>query len=355
MIGGGAWGTALAVVASARGPVTLWAREAEVVTSVNSARENAVFLPGVALPGAVRATRDLAAVAACDALIVAVPVQHLRGVLEDAGLGPSSPMPLLLCAKGIEAGTAMLPSEIATDVANHPRLSPNQASAQPELVDGDPQARTGLREAPPERFELPLAVLSGPSFAAEVARGLPTALTLACADAALGAAWVVRLGAPAFRLYASDDCVGAEVGGAVKNVLAVAAGVVIGCGLGENARAALIARGFVEMVRYGIARGGRAETMAGLSGLGDLVLTCGSTASRNMTLGMALGGGAAVADALARARGVAEGAATAPVLAADARARGVAMPIVDAVADLLGGAEVGEIVERLLARPARGE
>lgn len=318
VIGGGAWGTALACVAAARGPVSLWAREADVVTSIDAGRGNPIFLPGIALPHSLRAFENHDALAPCDALIIAVPVQHLRTTLEAADLNAR---PLLLCAKGIEAGTAITPVEIAAEIA---------AAA-------------------------PRAVLSGPSFAAEVARGLPTALTLACRDPALGAAWTARLGAPAFRLYASDDVTGVEVGGAVKNVIAVAAGVVIGRGLGENARAALIARGLAEMIRYARARGGRAETLMGLSGLGDLVLTCGSTASRNMALGMALGEGSTVKDALARTRGVAEGAATAPVLAADARARDVTMPIAEAVADLLEGAGVAGVVERLLARPAGAE
>ncbi len=318
VIGGGAWGTALAAHAAAGGAVTLWAREAEVVASVNAGEGNPRFLSGVALPAAVRATGDLADLVPCDALIIAVPVPHLRAVLAAANVGAR---PVMLCAKGLEAGTARLPSEIAADIA--------------------PRA--------------PRAVLSGPSFAAEVARGLPTALTLACSDARLAAAWSARLGAPSFRLYISSDTIGAEIGGAVKNVLAIAAGVVIGRKLGENARAALIARGFAEMIRYARARGGRAETVMGLSGLGDLVLTCGSPQSRNMALGALLGEGRSVADALAGGRGVAEGAATAPVLAADARARAVSMPIIDAVASLLVGAPLDSVIEALLARPMGGE
>ena len=316
VVGGGAWGTALALVAARGGPVTLWAREAEVVAALNAGASP--FLPGIAVAG-VRAVGALADLAACDALIAAVPAQYLGAVLAAMNVGTRS---LLLCAKGIEAVTARLPAEIAAAVA--------------------PAAR--------------IAALSGPTFAAEVARGLPTAAVLACADASLGAAWIARLGAPAFRLYASDDVTGVEAGGAVKNVLAVAAGVVVGRGLGDNARAAVIARGLAELARYVRARGGRAETAMGLSGLGDLVLTAGSPQSRNMALGVALGGGASVADALAAARGVAEGAATAPVLAADAQRRGVAMPIADAVADLLAGrSTVDACVERLLARPMGSE
>jgi glycerol-3-phosphate dehydrogenase (NAD(P)+) len=229
---------------------------------------------------------------------------------------------LVLCAKGIEAGSHRLMAEVAADAA--------------------PQS--------------PIAVLSGPSFAAEVAKGLPTAVTLAASTEAEAAALAERIARPTFRPYASDDIVGAEIGGAVKNVLAIACGVVIGAGLGENARAAIIARGFAEMTRFGTARGARAETLAGLSGLGDLVLTCGSTQSRNMRLGMALGEGRSAAEALAGKLSVAEGAATAPVLVEAAAAIGVEMPISAAVADLLAGrASVSEVVVRLLRRPLTTE
>ncbi|MBC7505550.1 MAG: NAD(P)H-dependent glycerol-3-phosphate dehydrogenase, partial [Sandarakinorhabdus sp.] len=203
--------------------------------------------------------------------------------------------------------------------------------------------------------DAPVAVLSGPTFAGEVARGLPTAVTLACADEAIGAALVRRLARPAFRPYLSDDVKGAEIGGAVKNVLAIACGVVEGAGLGLNARAALIARGFAEMTRFGLARGARAETLAGLSGLGDLVLTCSSADSRNFALGLGIGRGERAAALLATARTVAEGAATAPVLVAAAKAAGVDMPIAAAVAALLAGAPVSETVSALLARPLRAE
>lgn len=200
----------------------------------------------------------------------------------------------------------------------------------------------------------PVAVLSGPTFAAEVARGLPTAVTLACTDEAAGRGLSQRLASPTFRPYATDDIIGAEIGGAVKNVLAIACGVVAGKKLGENARAALIARGFAEMVRYGIARGGRAETLSGLSGLGDLVLTCSSTASRNFSLGAGLGEGKD-AELLLGGQAVAEGAFTAPVLQASARSLGVAMPVVDAVCALLDGEPVDGVVRDLLSRPLRDE
>ena len=318
VIGGGAWGTALAQVAAAKGePVTLWAREHDVVTAINLAHENTVFLPGVPLSPSIHATGALDDLATCDALLIVAPAQHVRATLAALPQGQGS---LVLCAKGIEAGTMALMSDIAAEL--HPQS--------------------------------PVAVLSGPTFAAEVARGLPTAVTLACTDEAAGRALSQRLARPTFRPYASDDVTGAEIGGAVKNVLAIACGVVAGCGLGENARAALIARGFAEMVRYGVARGGRAETLSGLSGLGDLVLTCSSTASRNFSLGVGLGAGKTVAS-LMGGQTVAEGAFTAPVLQQSARALGVAMPVVDAVCALLDGVDVEQVVTTLLARPLRGE
>ncbi len=318
VIGGGAWGTALAQVAARDGEVLLWAREDDVVAAINRAHANPAFLPGIALSPAIRATGSLGALAACDALLVVAPAQHVRAVLAEAAVGGT---PLILCAKGIEAGTRLLVGEVAGEVA--------------------PAA--------------PIAVLSGPSFAAEVARGLPTALTLACADEGLAAALADRLSGPRFRLYRSTDVVGAEIGGAVKNVLAIACGVVEGAALGQNARAALIARGFAEMTRFGLARGGRAETLAGLSGLGDLVLTCSSTSSRNFALGVGIGQGQSAAALLSGKRSVAEGAFTAPVLLAAAEAAGVDMPVVAAVCDLLAGAPVASVIDRLLARPARRE
>lgn len=319
IIGGGAWGTALAQVAARRGDDTLvWAREPEVVESINSRHENSLFLPGVALSPQIRASNDLAALDTCDALLVVTPAQFMRTTL--AGCAARG-LPLILCSKGIEAETGMLMSEVAQQAC--------------------PQS--------------PVAVLSGPTFAAEVARGLPTAITLACVDPDLGARLVERLALPHFRPYLSGDVIGAEIGGAVKNVLAIACGIVAGYGLGENARAALIARGFAEMTRFGLARGAQAETLVGLSGLGDLVLTCSSTASRNFTLGKGLGEGRAAAELL-QGRTVAEGAYTAPVLRLAARAAGVDMPVVEAVCALIDGeADVRRIVEQLLARPLRKE
>ena len=257
--------------------------------------------------------------AECGALLIVTPAQHVRSAL--AAL-PDTTAPLLLCAKGIEADTQMLVSDIASAV------------------------RPGN----------PLAVLSGPTFAHEVAAGKPTAITLATPNQALGSAMMRLIAAPHFRPYWSDDVIGAEIGGAVKNVLAIGCGVVDGAGLGLNARAALIARGFAEMQRYGVARGGRADTLAGLSGLGDLVLTCSSENSRNFSLGRGLGQGIPAAEILSDRRTVAEGAFTAPVLLQSAQKLGVDMPIVAAVCALLdGSATVGDVTAALLARPLKAE
>ncbi|MCP1469930.1 glycerol-3-phosphate dehydrogenase (NAD(P)+) [Sphingobium sp. OAS761] len=319
VIGAGAWGTALAQLLAGDGrPVALWALEADVVDAINATHENPLYLPGLPLAPSIRATGDMADLNDCDLLLVVSPAQHLRGV---AGQAPAG-VPLLLCSKGIEAGTSLLMSEVA-------------------------------RQAQPSS---PVAVLSGPTFAHEVAKGLPTAITLACEDRALGEKLAARIARPTFRPYLSDDVIGAEIGGAVKNVLAIACGVAEGAGLGLNARAALISRGFAEMTRFGLARGARAETLGGLSGLGDLVLTCSSTNSRNFSLGKGLGEGARAADLLSNRRTVAEGAFTAPVLRDAARAAGVEMPVVEAVCALIAdAAPLAQVIDALLARPLRPE
>ena len=319
VIGGGAWGTALAQVAAGGGEVLLWAREPDVVAAINSVHENPAFLTGVPLSLAIRATDDIGELGQCELLLVVTPAQHMRAVL--SGLTASG-QPLILCAKGIEARTRLLMSEVAAE------------------------ARPGA----------PIAVLSGPTFAHEVAAGLPTAVTLACMDEALNRRLAGSIARPYFRPYLSSDVVGAEIGGAVKNVLAIACGVVEGRGLGQNARAALISRGFAEMTRFGLARGARAETLAGLSGLGDLVLTCSSTSSRNFSLGKGIGEGRNPAELLTDRRSVAEGASTAPVLQQAARDAGVVMPVVDAVCALLEGqAQVDDVIGALLSRPLRSE
>ena len=263
--------------------------------------------------------------AVCDAWLLVTPVQHTRAVcrsLAALDFGTRERPAVLVCSKGVEQTSLTLPGAIV-------------AQALPEH---------------------PVAVLSGPTFAAEVAQGQPTALTLACADAALGQSLTQAVSSPTFRPYFSDDVVGAQVGGAIKNVLAVACGIAAGCGMGDNARAALITRGLVEMMRLGVALGGRAETLMGLSGLGDLVLTCSSPQSRNMSLGMALGQGAVLADILAARSSVAEGVFTAVAAKALAQKHGIEMPIVAAVDAVLNhGASVNATIAALLARPLKTE
>ncbi len=321
IIGAGAWGTALAqALAAETTPVTLWAREAELVAEINTAHRNRLFLPGTALSSHIHATADLADFTGLSLLLAVTPAQHLARVLAQL---PGYTGDLVLCAKGIEAGTGRLMADVAAEAA--------------------PQAT--------------IAVLSGPTFAHEVAAGLPTAVTLACGGGEVQWRRIAPLlSRPMLRPYYSDDVTGAEIGGAVKNVLAIACGVVEGLGLGQNARAALIARGYAEMLRFGLARGARAETLAGLCGLGDLVLTCSSTASRNFSLGKALGEGLSAAEALAGKNSVAEGASTAPVLAELALRDGIDMPIVMTVARLLRGeVPARQAVAELLSRPLKAE
>jgi glycerol-3-phosphate dehydrogenase (NAD(P)+) len=324
IIGGGAWGTALALVACRAGSdAVLWARDAEVVDAVNTRHDNPLFLPGVALDPAIWATADLAtALADADAAVLVVPTQYLRGVLVAARDRFPPGLPLLHCAKGIETDSLATVSEIAVEIL--------------------PSS--------------PFAVLSGPTFAAEVARDLPAAVTIAAYDKSLAEAFSAALGSARFRPYLSSDPIGAEIGGAVKNVLAIACGILLGRGLGDNARAALITRGLAEMVRLGEARGARPETFHGLSGLGDLVLTCTALQSRNHSLGFALGRGESLATALGARRSVVEGVATAAAVTRLARRLGVEMPISEAVdAVLHRGVAIGAITEELLRRPYRSE
>lgn len=320
VVGAGAWGTALAQMLASDGrQVLIWAREPELVEEINASRCNSIYLPSAELAETIRATGDLTEIAQCEILLLVTPAQHLAGTLAQM---PAFPRDLVLCAKGIEAGSGRLMHEVA-------------AAAAPASD---------------------IAVLSGPTFAHEVAAGLPTAVTLACGGG--DAQWrrlSQALARPSFRPYYSADLAGAEIGGSVKNVLAIACGVVDGLKLGQNARAALIARGYAEMLRFGEALGADRETMPGLCGLGDLVLTCSSTSSRNFSLGMALGEGADPDDLMTDRRTVAEGAFTAPVLAELAARHGVSMPIVDAVNRLLQGAEAREVATALLARPLKAE
>ena len=323
VIGAGAWGTALAEVASRAGEVALWARETEVAAEISVKRENAPFLPGIKLDARIRATSDLAEAAqGAEAVLLVVPAQFLRAVARDLAKSLRPDVPVILCAKGIEATSGALMTEVAA-------------------------------ESLPGR---PLGVLSGPSFAHEVARGLPTALLLASTTGGLAETMATRLARPTFRLYVSDDPVGAEIGGAVKNVLAIAAGIVEGAGLGDNARAAMITRGLAEMIRLGHALGAKPETLTGLAGLGDLVLTCTGASSRNHRLGVALGKGQTVAEATAGSRAVVEGVASAHPVRTRAGRLKVEMPLVEAVDDVVtSGLSVADAVQRLLGRPPKAE
>lgn len=318
VVGAGAWGTALANVAARAGrDVILWARSPEHAADMSASRENVRRLPGVRLEAAVAPTSDLSDLARADAILLVAPAQSTRSVAADLFRGGVRPgVPVAVCAKGIERGSHAFLSDV-------------------------------VGEAMPGH---PAAALSGPSFADDVARGLPTAVTIAAEDEALARALCVALATSTFRLYHSSDLRGVEIGGAAKNVLAIASGVAAGLGLGASAQAALIARGFAELRRFARAWGGRDETLMGLSGLGDLVLTCGSMQSRNFALGHALGRGEKPPEKLA------EGAFTAAALVEMARARSIEMPISEAVAAVLEGRESASgAVVALLARPPRSE
>ncbi|MDO8421746.1 MAG: NAD(P)H-dependent glycerol-3-phosphate dehydrogenase [Parvibaculum sp.] len=326
VIGAGAWGTALAqVCARAGGPsrrVTLWAREPEIVESINTTRENKTFLPGIALEAAITATGDMSAMASASAILMVTPAQHMRASLLALKPHLKAGTPVLLCAKGVEQGSHKLLTQVLAEV----------------LPDAVP------------------AVLSGPSFAGEVARGLPTAVTLACADEALAHRLMQAVGIPTFRPYYSPDLIGAEIGGAVKNVLAIACGIVEGKKLGASARAALTTRGFAEMTRLGLALGARAETLSGLSGLGDLVLTCNSPQSRNMSLGLALGEGKSLDEIMGARSAVTEGVHSANAVVELAASLNIEMPISEAVAAIVTGkSSVDDAILALLTRPFKSE
>ncbi len=322
IIGAGAWGTALAATVRRAGRrVRLWAHEPEVRDGIAREGRNPLFLPEVTLEG-VTATTDLAEGAATDAVLLVVPAQFLRSVCRRLRPAWKPGTAAVVCAKGIETQSCALMTEVVAE----------------ELPEAE------------------VAVLSGPTFAIEVARGLPTAVTLACADTGLGQTLVETIGTPTFRPYLTDDVIGAEMGGAVKNVLAIACGVVEGRQLGDNARAALITRGLAELSRLAVARGARPATCMGLSGLGDLILTASSTQSRNYSLGVALGQGRSLSEILASRRSVTEGVATAGSVVDLAGRLGVEMPICAAVNGLLyQGIGVEETIRGLLARPFTGE
>lgn len=323
IIGAGAWGTALAIQAQRAGrQVRLWARRPELVAKIRAEGRNADYLPGIALDPAIIVTSDLSDLGAVDAAILACPAQSLRAIA--GALAPHWPAgkPICLACKGIERGSLKTLAEVAL-------------------------------EALPGR---PRAVLSGPTFAAEIAAGLPAAATVAARDEPLGRAFAAALAGPRFRLYWSEDLIGVELGGAIKNVLAIACGIVMGRQLGDNARAALIARGLAEMMRLGVAMGARPETLMGLSGLGDLVLTCTGRRSRNLGFGIGLGEGRSAAALLEGRRDIVEGVFTAEALAELAQRHGVEMPIVEAVDQILNrGAAIDATIVGLLARPPKAE
>lgn len=323
VIGGGAWGTALAqTMALAGRDVVLWAYEADTVKEINEQHTNRIFLPGVRLREAIRATVALQDIAACDVILLVSPAQHLRATAGQLAKVLQTSKPVVICAKGIEQASGKLLGEV--------------------LAEELPAA-------------LP-AVVSGPSFAADVARGLPAALTIACADEALGQELAEGLGYRQFRLYWSSDMTGTLLGGAVKNVLAIAAGIVDGKDLGASAHAALVTRGFSELRRFGAELGARSETMMGLSGLGDLLLTCGSRQSRNMSLGRALGQGQNLQAILGARQAVTEGVFTVSAVIRIAGERNIEMPIAAAVDGIVqGNVSVDDAIEGLLSRPLRAE
>ena len=324
VLGAGAWGTALANIAANNGKhVTLWVREKELVDDIRDKRKNTLFLPDVALSENIMPTNDLTqAVTDTEAVLMVIPAQYLRATCHS--LRPIWPagLPAVICAKGIEQKTGALLSEMLTE----------------EL----PQAR--------------IAVLSGPTFAEEAANGKPTALTLACADEKIGKELVATLGTPTFRPYYSPDLIGVQIGGAVKNVMAIAAGIIAGKQAGDNARAAMITRGLAEIARLAVALGGQAQTLTGLSGLGDLVLTANSTQSRNFTVGLELGKGRRLSEILAGKNTVAEGVFTAEAVLERAAKVHVEMPICEGLMKILNGeASVDSVIQSLLTRPFKSE
>lgn len=324
VLGAGAWGTALAHIAAANGKkVVLWAREPELIGEIETKRRNTLFLPDVDLNENITPTNDQArAVSKAEAVLMVIPAQYLRASCQ--ALRPVWPvgLPAVICAKGIEQKTGALLSEI--------------------LAEELPQAE--------------IAVLSGPTFAEEAAQNKPTALTLACGNEALGKELVATLGTPTFRPYYSSDVIGVQIGGAVKNVMAIAAGIVAGKKLGDNARAALITRGLAEISRLAAALGGQTYTLMGLSGLGDLVLTANSTQSRNFTVGLELGKGRGLSDILSEKRTIAEGVFTAAAVLERAARAGVEMPICEGLSRIMNeNVPVDDVIQSLFARPFKSE
>lgn len=323
VIGAGAWGTALAQsMAGAGREVIIWAREPEIVASINENHENTLFLPGVTLHKNIKATDSLTVAAQCDVLLITTPAQHVRTTLQSLKADVGDGKPFVICAKGIEIETGMLLSQVAKEVV------PNGS----------------------------FAILTGPTFASEIARGLPSAVTVACADKDVCQQLQEVLSSRTLRTYATDDVIGAQIGGAVKNVIAIACGVIQGRGMGESARAALVTRGLAEMSRLATAMGAKKETLMGQCGVGDLILTCSSMQSRNFSLGAALGEGKKLADILGARNSVTEGVHTAKALVVMAKNNAVDMPIAAAVhACLSEEASIEETIEKMLDRPLRAE
>ena len=323
IIGAGAWGTSLACVMRRAGnEVVVQSYETETAAEINNHNTNSDFLPGVKLDPEIKAVTELRHVVDSDAVLLVAPAQHLRSICESAALDWPDSVPAIICAKGIEQQTCALMSEVVS-------------------------------MALPRK---PISVLSGPTFAVEVARDLPTAVTLACNDETLGKILMEQMNTRHFRIYRSSDLVGAQIGGAIKNVLAIACGIVEGRGLGENTRAALVTRGLAEMIRLGVAKGAKPETLAGLSGLGDLTLTCNAMQSRNFSLGVGLGQGKLLQQIVSTRKSVAEGVFTAKSVADLARKIGVEVPICSAVDKVISG-EVGidSAISNLLSRPLKEE
>ena len=324
VLGAGAWGTALANIAANNGKkVTLWVRENELIDDIRSKRRNTLFLPNIELNENIVPTNDLSqAVLNTEAVLMVIPAQYLRSTCRALRSIWPEGLPAVICAKGIEQGTGALLSEM--------------------LAEELPQAQ--------------IAVLSGPTFAEEVAENKPTALTLACRNETLGKELVETLGTSTFRPYYSSDLISVQIGGAVKNVMAIAAGVVAGKKAGDNARAALITRGLAEISRLAVALGGQAQTLMGLSGLGDLVLTANSVQSRNYSVGLELGKGHSLSDILADKHTVAEGVFTAKAVLERASKVGVEMPICEGLMKVLNGeASVDVVIQLLMTRPFKTE
>lgn len=323
VIGAGAWGTALAqVLITGEREVKIWAREPEVVEAINSKNENTVFLPGIPLNPSLTATESLDDITKCDVVLVVTPAQYVRDTLESIKDKIEPGQPVVICSKGVELESGLLLSQVAEEVV--------------------PEAG--------------IAILTGPTFASEVAQGLPTAVTISAKDKTLAHQLQDALGVKRFRPYVTDDIVGTQLGGAIKNVIAIACGIVTGKGLGDSARAALLTRGVAEIARLGVAMGAEKDTLLGMCGIGDLMLTCSSMQSRNFSLGAALGEGKTMEEILGKRNAVTEGVHTAKATLALAKNYAVDMPITEAVNKCLNeGVPIDEAIEEMLNRPFKYE